>query len=216
MRMTLLITTLFLLCNALAANAGEKSVTILGREDDTRVAAVHAAVAFWNQTLAEAGLEDRLVVRSVQPNPIPDAYFLETGSDHGLHKRRPPQEMLAIEGDIVVALADVGFVSFAARLKGGRKFVALRALDAPELQQPGVAENLAAHELGHVLGIRHNDDPKALMCGAPTPCHPARFANAHGDFFPLREQDRAALLAAAREPAVVPRGSETAANAMRQ
>lgn len=196
MRLFPLITTLLLLCNALAANAGERSVTILGREDDPRVAAIHAAVAFWNQALAEAGVEDRLKVAGVQHNPIPDAYFAETGSDHGLHKRRPPAEMRAIEGDIVVALADVAFVSFAARLKGGRKFVALRALDTPELQQRGVAENLAAHELGHVLGIRHNDDPKALMCGAPTPCHPARFAHAGGAFFPLREEDRAALRAA--------------------
>lgn len=186
----------FFLCAALPrAMAGERSVVVLGRADDPRVAAVEAAVAFWNAALADAGNDDRLRIVGVQPNPIPDAYFLETGADLGLHKRRPPQEMRAIAGDIVVALADVVFVSFAARLKDGRKFVALRALDTPELQRPGVAENLAAHEIGHVLGIRHNDNPKTLMCGAPTPCHPARFAGAGGGFFPLLDEERASLQA---------------------
>lgn len=177
------------------AVADERSVVVLGRADDPRVAAVEAAVVFWNAALADAGTDDRLRIVGVQPNPIPDAYFLETGADHGPQKRRPPQEMRAIAGDIVVALADVPFVSFAARMKDGRKFVALRARDTPELQRPGVAENLAAHEIGHVLGIRHNDNPKTLMCGAPTPCHPARFARAGGGFFPLRDEERASLRA---------------------
>ena len=184
---------LLFVCFLSSAFAAERSVVVLGRADDPRVAAVEAAVEYWNAALAAAGAPDRLRIEGVQPNPIPDEYFLDAGADLGLHKRRPPQEMRALAGDIVVALADVVFVSFAARMKDGRKFVALRALDTPELQRPGVAENLAAHEIGHVLGIRHNDDPKTLMCGAPTPCHPARFAGAGGAFFPLRDEERASL-----------------------
>lgn len=191
-----------LLCSfsLFAAHAEDRRVTVLGRADDARIAAVNEAVAFWNQELAKAGSADRLRVDAVKPNPVPDSYFLETGADHGLQKRRAPQEMFAIEGDIVIALADVPFVSFTARLKDGRKFIGLRALDTAALKQPGVGLNIAAHEIGHALGIRHNDDPSNLMCGAPAPCHPDRFAEAKGAIFPLRDEDRAAMLTPPQAP----------------
>ena len=60
----------FFLCAALPrAMAGERSVVVLGRADDPRVAAVEAAVEYWNAALAAAGAPDRLRIEGAAPEP---------------------------------------------------------------------------------------------------------------------------------------------------
>jgi hypothetical protein len=56
-----------------------------------------------------------------------------------------------------------------------------------------VARNAVAHELGHVLGLPHNDDPSTLMCGRPAPCRPTAFASDTDHFFPLTADDEREL-----------------------
>jgi hypothetical protein len=97
-------------------------------------------------------------------------------------------------GDIIIALSAADFVSFGMRWSSARKgLVALKRADAFPMSLPNVPTNLVAHELGHVLGLRHNSDPATLMCGRPAPCRPDLFRSDTKRFFPLTAEDRATL-----------------------
>jgi hypothetical protein len=63
----------------------------------------------------------------------------------------------------------------------------------PPRSLPNVLHNLVAHEMGHALGLRHNDDPTMLMCGRPAPCRPGEWVSPTKRFFPLTEADKANL-----------------------
>src|SRR5205823_14681803 len=101
-----------------------------------------------------------------------------------------------VPGDIVVALSGADLVSFALQWSPARKgFVGVRGADLFPLSLPNVPRNLVAHELGHVLGLRHNSDPATLMCGRPASCRPDLFASPSKRFFPLTAEDQASLRA---------------------
>ncbi len=51
--------------------------------------------------------------------------------------------------------------------------------------------NVIAHELGHVIGLGHNSDEAALMCGSTPWCH---FTAPADDFLPLTSQEKRKLL----------------------
>ena len=183
---------LVLLCiDPAAASPRLREITLLGSDGDSRVAAVHAAVAYWNLALTDAGVNERLVVTRTQPNLLPLEYFHAIA--RGEQRHRAPPQTATIPGDLVIALVDAEFISYAVRMTDGRRFVALRQLTSRALASPGVANNLAAHEIGHSLGLHHNADPATLMCGAPANCRPTRFATAQGLIFPLQASDRAQL-----------------------
>jgi hypothetical protein len=173
------------------------SVTVVAADrDDPRWSVAAEAVEFWNQELADVGAGVRLgpISRMVQPVPNDalgqlSAAVLGSRRDHEI-----PGELQAIPGDILVALSTGDFVSFALRWSRARKgLVGIRQADSPPLSRPNVLRNVIAHELGHVLGLRHNSDPTTLMCGRPAPCRPDVFASRSPRFFPLTDADRTAL-----------------------
>ncbi len=69
----------------------------------------------------------------------------------------------------------------------------LRSADDAPLSLPNVARNVAAHELGHLLGLEHNEATGTLMCGRPAPCRPDLFASDTPRFFPLTAEDERVL-----------------------
>jgi hypothetical protein len=111
---------------SLYASAAPKSlsVTVVGADSsDPRWAAVEEAVAFWNQELAQAGVDMRLapVTHLVQPVPDEALRQLSEAILGGRWEREIPRELQPIPGDILVALAHGDFISFGLRWSRDRK-----------------------------------------------------------------------------------------------
>jgi hypothetical protein len=173
------------------------SVTIATKENDPRIPLVLEAVEFWNKTFAELGSPFRFGSVEQTGESLP-AQYLGRLSDTVLNKKplpEPHESLSKIKGDLIVALSDGNFVSFSSGFTLGRRsIVGIKNNRLPPLTLPNVARNVIAHELGHAIGIGHNNDPTKLMCGRPAPCRPDAFQSNVEKYFPLTEVEKAHLL----------------------
>ena len=180
--------------------ADRRVVIVMPDESDGRLVATHEAIAFWNQTLQELQLRPRLLEARILVDP-PITRRLETytrqvwllagrpvSKDAG---PKPPQELIDLDGDIVVFFSKQIIFSFAWPFEGGKRyFVGIQTDSAPPLDHPNVSRNIIAHELGHVLGLVHNGNTATLMCG---PCRHLLYSSEQPVFFPLTPMERAVL-----------------------
>jgi hypothetical protein len=173
------------------------TIVVLGREGDSRNQLVNDAVDFWNQQLTEIGSAFRLGPVTFISEIIPPGELAERSravlDQQGVQE--PPSGLMQIDGDLIIALSDGDFVSFTGPfLKGGKRLIGIRSFQAPPLRFTNVGRNVIAHELGHAIGLGHNDAPTNLMCGRPAPCRPDAFRSNVERYFPLMEEEKQFLL----------------------
>jgi hypothetical protein len=182
--------------------AGRSIVILTPDESDARLAATREAIAFWNGTLSDLRLTPRLhevevIVASPASRPFEtytrDIWRLAGRDVPAEAHPKPPAELVALAGDIVVFFSKQRFFSFAWPF-GGRErfFISISTDTAAPLNYPNVSRNVIAHEFGHALGLRHNGNTRTLMCG---PCESLLYWSDTSLFFPLTPEEVARLLA---------------------
>ena len=182
---------------------GNRCVIILSPDEtDARLAHTREAITFWNRTFSELNLRPRLLEAAVIVG-TPASRSLETYARQisqragrlspGRAEPDPPREVADLASDIVVLLSKQPIMSFAWPLpRSTRFFVAIQSEPNDSSSgNPNVARNIIAHELGHTLGLTHNDNPATLMCG---PCRPEALPVDELMFLPLTTNDSERLI----------------------
>lgn len=178
------------------------SIVIMSTENDARLVAAHEAVAFWNAALSNLGSPFRLGSLSHAPNTITDD-DVRPYSDGGFDETRVLYDWTTgslnlrervgqLGGDVVIVLSSASRRSFSLQYMPARKVLVV--IEGPILNSIATSnwiQNVIAHELGHVIGLNHNNDESSLMCGSGARC---RFARADRGFLPLTRGDKIRLL----------------------
>jgi hypothetical protein len=171
------------------------SVVVMSDMNDARLPAVYDAIRFWNDTLLSLGSPFRFGPVTHIAEVVPYGELQRQGAsrksfDWSAGWYDLPPRVAKMRGDVIVALSD-GPDSVATSSISPRKvLVVIRAFRIYQTNPPSTlsgAQDTIAHELGHAIGLQHNNDPTSLMCG------PCRFAEREG-ISPLTDDEKELLL----------------------
>ena len=188
-----------------AAAAADRSILVLAPSaEDDRIEPAREAVAFWNDRLEELGVDVRLTgPRVVVASPIARTVenYARRVAQRGVRlpggEAEPdaPRELTGLDADIVVLLSRQNILSYTwplPRTAPPRYLVVIRLARGLDRGDAMVSRHVVAHELGHALGLLHNESPHTLMCG---PCQPLTSEPDETGFLPLTDAERARLVA---------------------
>ena len=168
------------------------TIVILSAEDDSRVPAIGEAVEFWNAEFSQLGSPFRLgaIVHSLRTISADDLR-----ASIATPRVATPSLLNSIKeanGDVIIVLSEeAGFNPFTSPWPALRKvLVAIPNFRKYPLTLSGLTRNVVAHELGHAIGLGHNEDATSLMCSGAW-CH---FDFPNAGFFPLTTAEKAKLL----------------------
>lgn len=198
-RVNNLIVSLVLSTTTLQTLAAERSILLLApTSTDARLEASHAAIEFWNETLAQLEVDTRLGEPRVAVE-WPALRTLENFARLIAQQaiRFPnsevypaaPEELTTLPEDIIVLLSNQDIMSFAwsiPKTNSDRYLVVIRLPRGPDRNDLMVSRHVLAHELGHALGLLHNNFAHTLMCG---PCQPFTASPGPRDFLPLTDNE---------------------------
>ena len=163
------------------------SITISAEANDPRIEQVREGVRYWNQHFADMGTPFRLVNVIHTTDLVPDDYLVAFSKSIGDKSPRPelPDSVKEISGDIIIALSDANFISFTQSLQNHPCIIGIRNCEHPPLSLTNVSLNVITHEMGHSIGLGHNNDPTKLMCGRPADSSPEDYHCDHEQIFQI-------------------------------
>ena len=170
------------------------SIVVVAPANDPRLPAVREAIEFWNTQLSKLASPFRLggTSRIVGTIPAGDIHAMRTNFT-GRAPLSIPDSIRRVNSDVIVALTDIDMAKFnPVTFSWSPPKRAVVAIPTHRSLTPGLTRNIMAHEFGHVIGLDHNADLAALMCGGSgARC---QFAAPREGFLSLTSADKAKML----------------------
>ena len=164
---------ILLLCNSappvlLAQDAPHHVVVLSHDTNDVRLPMTLEAIIFWNNTSAELGLNLKVIAQVIIRSAV-------------------ERQLENYARSISQRAGRLRLMSFAWPLpRRPGYFIAIEEDRHTMARNPNIARNIIAHEIGHTLGLPHNNDPTSLMCG---PCRTNELSIDHPQYMHLTETD---------------------------